>query len=198
VSAAVAGAAEGACAVFAPRVTGAAMTAYAVPASTAPRHPARGGPDRLPERMRAAPGEPPGPGPLTRAGRALGRAWSPVRPAGLALTGAIVAAFFLAPYVVMFLSALKSNQDLFHNPARYLPTSWEWGNFAGVWKAIPLASYIGNSLIIAGASTAIVMLVSVPAAYYTARARVTAKGEALSLVGATCCSAAPYRGSAWR
>ena len=69
----------------------------------------------------------------------------------------------------MFLSALKSNQNLFHNPALYLPTSWEWGNFASVWRAIPLASYTGNSLIIAGASTAIVMLVSVPAAYYTAR-----------------------------
>jgi multiple sugar transport system permease protein len=161
--------AEGARAVFAPRVTGAAMTAYAVPAPTAPRHPARGGPDPAPERVRDAPSTPPTPGPLERAGRALGRTWSPLRPAGLALAGAVVAAFFLAPYVVMFLSALKSNQGLFHNPALYLPTSWEWGNFASVWKTIPLASYIVNSLIIAGASTAIVMLVSVPAAYYTAR-----------------------------
>ncbi len=168
-SAAAAGAAEGARAVFAPRVTGAAMTAYAVPAPTAPRHPARGGPDQPPERVRAAPSTPPRPGPLKRSGRALGRAWSPVRPAGLALAGTIVAAFFLAPYVVMFLSALKSNHDLFRNPALYLPTSWEWGNFASVWKTIPLASYLVNSLIIAGASTAIVMLVSVPAAYYTAR-----------------------------
>jgi multiple sugar transport system permease protein len=169
VSAAVARAGQGARAAFAPRVTGAAMTAYAVPAPTAPQHPARGGPDQLPELARPVPSRPPGPGPLERAGRALSRAWSPVRPAGLVLAGAIVAAFFLAPYAVMFLSALKSNQDLFHNPALYLPTSWEWGNFASVWKAIPLASYIVNSLVIAGASTAIVMLVSVPAAYYTAR-----------------------------
>jgi multiple sugar transport system permease protein len=161
--------ADGARAVFAPRVTGAAMTAHAVPAPTAPRQPARGGPGQAPERVRATPSTPPGPGRLERTGRALGKTWSPVRPAGLALAGAIVAAFFLAPYVVMFLSALKSNQNLFHNPALYLPTSWEWGNFASVWKTIPLASYIVNSLIIAGASTAIVMLVSVPAAYYTAR-----------------------------
>src|SRR5262249_19791082 len=124
-SAAVAGAAEGARAAFAPRVTGAAMTAYAVPAPTAPRHPARGEPDHSPERVCAASSTPPEPGRLERAGRALGRGWSPVRPAGLALAGAIVAAFFLAPYVVMFLSALKSNQGLFHNPALYLPTSWE-------------------------------------------------------------------------
>jgi multiple sugar transport system permease protein len=99
----------------------------------------------------------------------LGRAWRPVRPGGLALAGAVVAAFFLAPYAVMFLSALKSNQALFHNPALYLPTSWEWGNFASVWKTIPLASFLINSLIIAGTSTAVVLLVSLPAAYFTAR-----------------------------
>ncbi|HET7248038.1 MAG TPA: hypothetical protein VFJ07_24735 [Streptosporangiaceae bacterium] len=67
----------------------------------------------------AAPGESPAPGPLKRAGRALGRAWSPVRPAGLALAGAVVAAFFLTPHVVMFLPTLKSNQNLFHNLALY-------------------------------------------------------------------------------
>jgi multiple sugar transport system permease protein len=168
--AASAGAARAAAAVFAPRVTGAAMTAYAVPAPAAPSDRARGRPDRPPG---SAVGSPTGPGPQDGTGRtpgrALGRVWSPVRPAGLALAGAIVAAFFLAPYAVMFASALKSNQDLFHNPALYLPTSWEWGNFASVWKAIPLASYLVNSLIIAGASTAIVLLVSLPAAYFTAR-----------------------------
>jgi multiple sugar transport system permease protein len=117
----------------------------------------------------AGPPTPRSPGPVARAGRAVGRVWSPVRPVGLTAVGAIVAAFFLAPYVVMFLSALKSNQNLFHNPALYLPTSWQWGNFSTVWHVIPLASYIVNSLIIAAVSTAIVLLVSLPAAYFTAR-----------------------------
>jgi multiple sugar transport system permease protein len=109
------------------------------------------------------------PGPAQRFGRAVGKAWSPVRPAGLMFAGAIVAAFFLAPYVVMFLGAVKSQQNLFHNPALYLPTHWLWGNFAHVWKIIPLATYLVNSLIVAAVSTAIVLLVSLPAAYYTAR-----------------------------
>jgi multiple sugar transport system permease protein len=140
-------------AVFAPRVTGRAMTSTTDVA----------------ERPRAARTAPREPGPAQKLGKALGRAWSPVRPAGLMLGGAIVAAFFLAPYVVMFLGAVKSQQDLFHNPALYLPTHWEWGNFDRVWKIIPLATYLKNSLIVAAISTAIVLLVSLPAAYYTAR-----------------------------
>ena len=96
--------------------------------------------------------------------------------------GAIVAAFFLAPYVVMFLGAVKSQQDLFHNPALYLPTHWQWSNFAHVWKIIPLATYLVNSLIVAAVSTAIVLLVSLPAAYYTARHNFRGKRAFLYLV----------------
>ncbi len=182
---AAASAAQSGRAAVAPRLTGVAMTGHEAPAPAA-GHPAGGRHHESPERAGAGPvaARPAGrreeaygagpvparsPGLADRAARVLGRLWSPVRPAGLAAAGAIVAAFFLAPYAVMFLSALKSNHDLFSNPALYLPTSWQWGNFASVWKAIPLASYLVNSLIIAGVSTAIVLLVSLPAAYFTAR-----------------------------
>jgi multiple sugar transport system permease protein len=164
-----AAAGHGARAVLAPRTTGAAMT-EARPVPAAPGHPAAStsAADDA-ERTSVSAVPPRGPSPMQRLGHSLGRVWSPVRPAGLAVIGAIVAAFFLAPYAVMFLSALKSNSDLFHSPARYLPTQWQWGNFASVWKTIPLASYLGNSLIIAAVSTVIVLLVSLPAAYFTAR-----------------------------
>jgi len=69
----------------------------------------------------------------------------------------------------MLTSSLKSNHDLFRSPALYLPSNWEWGNFASVWSKIPLAAYLVNSLVIAAAATAIVLLVSLPAAYFTAR-----------------------------
>jgi multiple sugar transport system permease protein len=171
-------------AVFAPRATGAAMTsgvpaaagssggdirASAAPVPAAPRRPADAPSPDMAERSPVTPARPREPGPAQRFGRAAGRAWAPVRPAGLMFGGAVVAAFFLAPYVVMFLGALKSQQNLFHNPALYLPTSWQWSNFAHVWKVIPLATYLLNSLIVAAVSTAIVLLVSLPAAYYTAR-----------------------------
>jgi multiple sugar transport system permease protein len=187
-------------AAFAPPATGAAMTsetgaaaaaggfgagtgASAAPVPAAPQRPAAASPpgdfERRP-RVTPSVARPPGPG--QRFGKAVGRLWSPVRPAGLMAGGAIVAAFFLAPYVVMFLGAVKSQQDLFHNPALYLPTHWQWSNFAHVWKIIPLATYLVNSLIVAAVSTAIVLLVSLPAAYYTARHNFRGKRAFLYLV----------------
>ncbi len=109
--------------------------------------------------------------PLRRPAALLATGWRRGRAVGLPVIGALVAAFFLAPYAVMFLSSIKSNLDLFHSPALYLPTHPEWGNFASVWSQIPLASYLVNSLIIAGGSTLLVLGVALPAAYYTARHR---------------------------
>src|SRR6266516_2394500 len=96
-------------------------------------------------------------------------AWRPSRRVAMPTVGLIVAAFFLAPYAVMLTSSLKSNHDLFLSLALYLPSNWEWGNFASVWSKIPLAAYLVNSLVIAAVATAIVLLVSLPAAYFTAR-----------------------------
>jgi len=111
--------------------------------------------------------------PITRAAataaRTAGSAWQRSRRVAMPTAGLIIAAFFLAPYVVMLASSLKSNHDLFHSPALYLPSSWEWGNFASVWSKIPLAAYLINSLVVAAVATAIVLLVSLPAAYFTAR-----------------------------
>ncbi|HKN57001.1 MAG TPA: ABC transporter permease subunit [Amycolatopsis sp.] len=106
---------------------------------------------------------------LAGVGEFLQRVWSPLRRFGLPVVGVLVAAFFLAPYAVMFLSSLKSNADLFASPARYLPSVWEWGNYLEVWNKIPLGAYLVNSLVIATVSTLLVLLVSLPAAYFTAR-----------------------------
>ncbi|MDA8301579.1 MAG: ABC transporter permease subunit [Actinomycetota bacterium] len=120
--------------------------------------------------------------PARRPRQALGRGWWRARPWLLPAIGAVVAFFFLAPYLVMLLSALKSNIDLFHSPALYFPTHAEWGNFVSVWSQIPLASYLLNSLIIAGVSTLLVLAVSLPAAYYTARHRFFGRKAFLYLI----------------
>lgn len=108
-------------------------------------------------------------GALARAGDRVRRGWVRVRRFGLPVVGAVVALFFLAPYAEMFLSSLKSNADLFASPARYLPSVWEWGNYVRVWRQIPLAAYLVNSLVIAGVATVLVLVVALPAAYFTAR-----------------------------
>jgi multiple sugar transport system permease protein len=119
---------------------------------------------------------------MRAAGRGVGAAWRPLRPAGLPAIGAVVALFFLAPYAVMFLGALKSDQDLFSIPARYLPTRWEWSNFVSVWSQIHLLAYLRATLAIAGVTTLIVLVVSVPAAWFTARHRFRGRSLFLYLI----------------
>ncbi len=119
---------------------------------------------------------------MRAAGRGLGAAWRPLRPGGLPAIGAVVAVFFLAPYAVMFLGALKSDQDLFSTPARYLPTHWEWSNLVDVWSQIHLLAYLKATLVIAGVTTLIVLVVSVPAAWFTARHRFPGRNLFLYLI----------------
>ena len=107
--------------------------------------------------------------PRAAAGRAVGAAWRPLRPVAMPLAGLVLALFFLLPYVVMFLASVKDDNDLFKSPPDYLPSHWRWSNWHDVWSIIPLGTYIQVSLIIATVSTALVLLVSLPAAYYAAR-----------------------------
>jgi multiple sugar transport system permease protein len=123
--------------------------------------------------------------PARWAGRRLAAAWRSLRPAGLPVVGAVVALFFLAPYVVMLLGALRSDQDLFSVPARYLPARWEWSNFVEVWNQVPLLAYLRATLVIAGITTLIVLVVSLPAAWFAARHRFRGRNLFLYLILAT-------------
>jgi multiple sugar transport system permease protein len=93
----------------------------------------------------------------------------PGRTGLLVVAGALAAAFFLFPYLVMLLTALKPEGELVTIPPKLFPQHWTPSNFLDVWKAAPIAQNLKVTLIVASCSTALTVLAAAPAAYYTAR-----------------------------
>ena len=94
-----------------------------------------------------------------------------IRKALLTGIGALVAFFFMAPYIQMLITALSPANELVSVPAQYLPSRLEFSNFVTVWEEAPLWGYLRSSLIISVFATLLVLVVALPAAYYTARYR---------------------------
>lgn len=88
---------------------------------------------------------------------------------GLTVGGALLALAFLAPYVVMLLGSLRSSSDNKATPPSFLPKVWQWSTYADVLGDERFLAWLRTSLLVGLASTVIVILVAVPAAYMTAR-----------------------------
>jgi multiple sugar transport system permease protein len=110
---------------------------------------------------------------------------TPLRKAITAGLAYLVAFLFLAPYLQMILTALKPGPELFQIPPTYLPSEFRWENFLDIWTEAPVGKYLRNSIVIALFSTLVVLLVSLPAAYYTARHRFRGRTAFMLLVIAT-------------
>ena len=87
----------------------------------------------------------------------------------------LICIIILYPYFVMFLTALKSREEIFSPNGTIFPQVWHWNNFTEIFKRAPMAQYMLNSIIIASGSTAIAMICGIPAAY--ALARMKFKGQ---------------------
>ena len=87
----------------------------------------------------------------------------------LSVIGIAVSLVFLSPYLVMLFTSLKPFGELALSPARLLPINWDPSSYITMWSAAPVGQYLVNSLIVASASTAIVLAIAIPAAYATAR-----------------------------
>lgn len=102
-----------------------------------------------------------------------------LRKTGLAAIAYAIALLFLVPYADMVVTAARPADEL-KDPG-YVPSSWDWSNFRTLWD-IGLGSNIEVSLEIAAGATVLVLLVSLPAAYYTARRKFMGRGAFLLLV----------------
>ncbi|GGV38808.1 membrane protein [Kitasatospora herbaricolor] len=102
------------------------------------------------------------------------------RTALLAVTAWFLALLFLLPYAEMIITALRPADEL--RDATYLPSHFAWSNLIDVWRESTLGANLRVTLLVAAGSTLLVLLVALPAAYYTARVRYRGRSLFLLLV----------------
>ena len=87
----------------------------------------------------------------------------------------IICLITLYPYFVTICTALKGRAEIFSTSGTVFPIHAIWSNLIDVWSRAPMASYMRNSILIAGGSTLLAMLCGIPAAY--ALSRMKFKGQ---------------------
>jgi multiple sugar transport system permease protein len=96
----------------------------------------------------------------------------------------LVAVIFLLPYLEMLITAVRPQRELYEPD--YLPHHFAWSNLTNMWgAAFGITSSVRVSVEIAGGATVLVLLVALPAAYYTSRRRFRGRAAFLLLVLAT-------------
>ena len=100
------------------------------------------------------------------------------------VAGLAVILIFIAPYVIMFFGSVKTKAEIRSVDPTYFPTEWRWENFITMWSTpeTPLPQNLLSTVVISLCATALVLLVSLPAAYYTARFRFPGRMVFLFLV----------------
>ena len=98
-------------------------------------------------------------------------AWSTL---GTVLKYALLAAgalLMVAPFLDMFLGALRTPADRLARPPNYWPSDPQWGNFARVFTELPTLTWLKNSVIVTFAVTALQVVTSAMAGYALAKFR---------------------------
>jgi len=107
-----------------------------------------------------------------------------MKTAIITLVAYIVAVIFLLPYLEMLVTSVRPQGELYGKD--YLPHHFAWSNLTNMWgSAFGILDSVRVSLEIAAGSTFLVLLVALPAAYYTSRRRFRGRAAFLLLVLAT-------------
>ena len=121
-------------------------------------------------------------GAVETAGPSRHTGWRRHRRWVLPIAGLALALVFLSPYVVMLLNSLRPSGDVVQTPPTFLPRVWQLSTYTQVLGDERFLNWLKTSVIVALASTLIVIVVSIPAAYYTARFRFPGRMAFLLLV----------------
>lgn len=102
---------------------------------------------------------------------------------GLDLAGKIILIVLMAfPFFWMISTALQTLQETISVPLTLWPASPQWGNFAEVFKTVPVLGYLKNSLIVCICIVFLQYLIIVPAAYALSKYRFRASPMVFALV----------------
>jgi multiple sugar transport system permease protein len=87
------------------------------------------------------------------------------------LAGLIVLGVFVLPYTIMFFGSVKTKAQIRSVDPTYFPVEWHWENYVNMWSTpeTPLVQNLISTIVISVFATLLVLLVAMPAAYYTAR-----------------------------
>ena len=86
------------------------------------------------------------------------------------LTLILVSLLSIFPFLWLLSTALKGpDENIFQYPPEFFPKFRKWENFSGVWKQIPFMLYFWNSMIVAGFTVLLNLILSALAAYPLAR-----------------------------
>lgn len=98
--------------------------------------------------------------------------------------GLVVLVVFILPYTIMFFGSVKTKSQIRSVDPTYFPTEWHWENYLNMWSTpeTPLVQNLISTIVISVFATLLVLLVAMPAAYYTARFRFPGRMVFLFLV----------------
>lgn len=82
----------------------------------------------------------------------------------------VITLIMVIPFLWMLSASIKSNTEVFQmTPFRWIPEVPKWDNYAVIWTRIPLARFIGNTVILTIVVTFLQILTSSFAAYAFAK-----------------------------
>lgn len=102
----------------------------------------------------------------------ISRKWRRTILSWIILSPLIILVLF--PFAVMFITAIKPATEVLR--PIWWPSEVRLQNFAGMWEATGFGQALWNSLYVAVLSTAMALLVSIPAAYAMSRYRFVGRG----------------------
>ena len=80
------------------------------------------------------------------------------------------------PFIWLISTSLKgASENIFAYPPTIVPTDFTWSNYVGVWHKVNFMAYFWNSMIVAGATVLLNLILSSLAAYPLARMKFAGK-----------------------